>query len=101
MTSLKIIITNPHIIQDALDPQDGVPFAAVLYSNRMFWKALYNSLSSNGVMIMQLGMSPFAPDASEAMSKNRLRGELFSGLKDLNFEVMHAYEDVSKRIDFN
>lgn len=81
------------IIMDALDPQDGVPFAAVLYSNRMFWKALYNSLSSNGVMIMQLGMSPFAPDASEAMSKNRLRGELFSGLKDLNFEVMHAYED--------
>lgn len=89
------------IIMDALDPQDNVEFADVLYSNTIFWQSLYDALTPDGMMVMQLGISPSLRSEADHLGKNRRRAELIAGLEDMGFKSMYAYEDVRYYICFH
>lgn len=43
-------------IMDALDPEDQIDFAAVLYNSTSFEKSVMNALSDDGILVAQLGM---------------------------------------------
>jgi spermidine synthase len=81
---------------DALDPQDGIPFADVLYNNDVFTQALYQALSDNGVIVMQLGVTPDLEDITDIYTKSKNRAKLTYGLESAGFESMHAYEEVNR-----
>lgn len=77
------------------DPETEVPFAESLYSDVTLIRALYDSLSDDGILVLQLGESPksFSPDETYSKFKNRATATIF--LENLGFESIHAYEDVS------
>jgi len=76
------------------DPQDDVPFAEVLYSNALFTEALFNGLTDDGILIMQLGEAPFHQNPPDEFSRSKNRAKLTSGLQDFGFQSMHTYEEV-------
>jgi hypothetical protein len=76
------------------DPQDNVIFAKFLYSNDDFTGALYNALTDEGVMIMQLGQSPSHDNVPDEMSKFHMRASLEHDLIRFGFESLHQYEEV-------
>ena len=41
---------------DALDPEDQIDFAAVLYNSTSFDKSVMNALTDDGILVAQLGM---------------------------------------------
>ena len=77
------------------DPESKGPFAKSLYGDDTFMRALYNSLSDDGVLVMQLGEAPksFSPD--ETYSKFKNRAALMSFLEKVGFQSIHTYEEVS------
>jgi len=81
------------IIMDALDPQDNVEFAGVLYDNEAFLMSLYKSISDDGILIMQLGESPFASGAADDMNKNLNRASMIRLLEKVGMKSFHPYED--------
>lgn len=81
------------VILDALDPQDDVPFADILYTNTDFFKTLYNSLSENGILVMQLGISAQMLDPMESMSINEKRYFVLNSLEKIGFQSLHVYEE--------
>jgi spermidine synthase len=81
------------IFMDALDPQDNVVFARFLYSNDDFTEALFNALTDNGVMIMQLGIVPRIHDLPDEMSKSQVRASLEQDLVRFGFKSIHQYEE--------
>lgn len=91
----KKLVEEPFdvLIMDALDPQDNVPFAEVLYKNDVFLKALYNSLSDDGVMVLQLGMAPGRVDPSEEFSRNINRAHLIKSLEEIGFQSLNIYQE--------
>jgi len=81
------------LIMDALDPQDNVPFADVLYNNEKFFVTLYNALSDNGIIVLQLGMAPGLNDPMEDFSKNARRDMLTQSMVKIGFKSIHMYEE--------
>jgi len=80
------------IVMDALDPQDHVPFAKLLYSNVPFFKSLYNALNDDGLIVLQVGNSPLhesGPDQSADVNK----AFLIKNLEDIGFTSIHTYEE--------
>jgi spermidine synthase len=63
-------------------------------------KAFYNSLSDDGILVMQLGESPewFSPDETHSTNKNRAAATRL--LESVGFESIHAYEEVSASLVF-
>ena len=58
-------------------------------------KAFYNSLSDDGILVMQLGEAPEWFDPDETHSKFKNRAATISLLESVGFESIHAYEEVS------
>lgn len=81
------------IIMDALDPQDDVPFAEVLYNNDAFIRTLKNALSDDGVIVMQLGEAPVSVNPAEEMGRDKNRASMTDLLEKVGFESIHAYEE--------
>lgn len=81
------------LIMDALDPEDDIPFAAMLYNSYDFLKTLYNSLSVNGVIVLQLGEATDYSEPAAQFTKASRREQLINLLVDVGFEAMHLYED--------
>jgi hypothetical protein len=81
------------IILDALDPESDVPFARALYGNEQFMRAFYNSLSEDGIVVMQLGQAPTFDLPDETHSKFRNRAATIRLLEDLGFGSIHEYEE--------
>jgi len=81
------------LIMDALDPQDNVPFADVLYNNQAFLQALYNALSEDGMIVLQLGEAPSLKDPAEDFSRDSRRNMLANSLSDVGFKSLHMYEE--------
>jgi hypothetical protein len=77
------------------DPESEVPFAKALYSDDTFMRAFYNSLSDDGILVMQLGEAPksYSPDETYSRFNNRARTTRF--LEKLGFESIHTYDEVS------
>jgi len=81
------------IIMDALDPQDDIPFAEALYNNDAFTQSLYNALTDDGIVVMQLGVTPDLEDTADQYSKSKNRAKLTNGLSIIGFDSLHAYEE--------
>jgi len=77
------------------DPESEVPFAQALYGNDKFMRAFFNSLSDDGILVMQLGEAPKALSPDETHSKFKNRATTTKLLAKLGFESIHAYEEVS------
>lgn len=77
------------------DPESEVPFAQALYGNDKFMRAFFNSLSDDGILVMQLGEAPESRSPDETYSKFKNRATTTKLLANLGFESIHAYEEVS------
>jgi hypothetical protein len=59
-------------------------------------KSFYNSLSDNGILVMELGESPDSRDPDEMKSGDKNRVVALNLLESAGFESIHAFEEVSK-----
>ena len=75
------------------DPQDDVPFAEVLYTHDLFFQSLYNSLSDKGIMVLQLGVAPYADEPPDEVTKSSRRAYLSNSLESVGFQAIHVYEE--------
>ena len=80
------------IIMDALDPQDNIEFADALYNNDVFLNAIYEALTDEGVLVLQLGESPHNSDPAE-QSNNMNRHHIMNMIEEVGFQSMHIYEE--------
>ena len=80
------------IIMDALDPQDNIEFADALYNNDVFLNAIYEALTDEGVLVLQLGESPHNSDPSE-QTNNKNRHHIMNMIEEVGFQSMHIYEE--------
>jgi hypothetical protein len=76
------------------DPESEIPFAKALYSNAKFMQSFYDSLSDDGILVMQLGESAVLEDPDETYSKYKNRVAVVKLLERVGFESIHAYEEV-------
>jgi spermidine synthase len=81
------------IIMDALDPESDIPFAKMLYSNDAVMQAFFDSLSKDGLLVMQLGESPSSKAAAEANTAAKNRAATTDLLTRVGFESIHTYEE--------
>ena len=58
-------------------------------------RAIYKSLSDDGVLVMQLGGAPRSYSPDETYSKFRHRADTMRFLEKLGFKSIHAYDEVS------
>lgn len=81
------------MIMDALDPQEDISFAELLYTDENFISSLYNALEDNGIIVFQLGQAPDHKDGPDAFNSNRRRAILMEKLEKIGYESFHIYED--------
>lgn len=60
-------------------------------------QSFYNSLSDDGVLVMQLGESPEPQDPDEMKSGDKNRVTSLDLLESVGFESIHVFEEVSIR----
>ena len=65
----------------------------MLYTDKAFIKTLYNALSEDGIIVMQLGDSPTVKDPPEEFSKNSKRNFVMNVLGEVGFDHVHVYEE--------
>ncbi len=83
------------MIMDALDPQDNVPFAKILYTDEVFVESLYDALSDDGVMVFQLGGAPYGSDPPDEHTWSARRKDLIKLLEDVGFVDLRIYQDAN------
>jgi hypothetical protein len=76
------------------DPESEIPFAKALYSNEALTKSFYNSLSDDGILVMQLGQAVELDDPDDTHSRYKNRFAAVNHLERVGFESIHAYEEV-------
>lgn len=81
------------IIVDALDPQDNIPFTEIIYVDPKFLTSIYNALTDDGILVMQLGPGPDVADPEELSSTNKNRVKVFNLIENLQFEAIQVYEE--------
>lgn len=81
------------IVMDALDPQDTVEFANILYNSDVFVRSIKNGLTDDGVLVMQLGKAMEYYDPPEQHSLHNNRDIITRMIADLGFRSMHIYEE--------
>lgn len=82
------------IIMDALDPRDNVEFADALYNNNIFMESLYNALNDEGMIVMQLGESPYSDSPADEVSVDKNRASIIGLLEYNEFVSFHVYEEI-------
>eukprot|EP00978_Attheya_sp_CCMP212_P001313 scaffold2735_cov61-Attheya_sp.AAC.9 len=75
------------------DPQDDVPFAKVLYNSDKLVRALYQGMTENGVIVMQLGGSPFEYEPPDIVTTSKNRALMTEILEQAGFKSIHVYEE--------
>ena len=73
------------LIMDALDPQDDVPFAEILYTHDHFFKSMFNALTDEGILILQLGVAPYLDQPPDEVTKDSKRAYLSNSLENVGF----------------
>jgi len=82
------------IIMDALDPQDNVGFADILYNSDIFFSSLYNALTDDGVLIMQLGIANYLLDPPNELTEAKNKANIVNKLSQvIGFQSVHEYEE--------
>ena len=82
------------LIVDALDPEDDDPLSRDLYADNTFVSAMLNSMSDDGVLIVQIGTAPELRDPKPDIGMYQIREKLFQifeGHSDV--ASMHVYEE--------
>ena len=65
----------------------------MLYNDYDFVETLYNSLTDNGLIVLQLGEASSYTDPAEHFSKSSRRSFLIDLLEEVGFQTMHFFED--------
>lgn len=82
------------IVIDALDPEEEKEYNDKLYNDHDFITALFNSLTDDGVMVVQVGTSPNIHDPRADMGVYRRRELMFKMLEaNPQTKVMAVYEE--------
>jgi len=81
------------VIMDALDPTDDKDFTEYLYHNDRFLESMFDSLSVNGVIVMQLGETNLYDDASDEIIGDHNRANVIRVLERYGFESLHVYDE--------
>lgn len=82
------------IILDALDPEDDVQVAEMLYNDANFANALLTSLSDEGVLIIQVGTAPNIHDPRADLGVYQRRERMFNMLEaQEQVKAMFVYEE--------
>ena len=66
----------------------------MLYTNDAYLKSLYNALSDDGIIVLQLGISPESSDPDEILSLSRRRAYLVGSMERAGFESLHVYDEM-------
>ena len=83
----KTIVSSPcHEIFQLL-------FTHSLYDNIEFLEAMYNGMTENGVIVMQLGESPGYSDPADTVGRDEKRAGITRLLEEVGFESIHVYEE--------
>jgi len=92
VSSYRFFLCNK---RDFSDPESDVPFAQVLYGNDAVMQSFYDSLTDDGILVMQLGESSTYRSASEMYTRSKNRATTTELLTRVGFQSIHAYEEVS------
>ena len=65
----------------------------MLYNDYDFVETLYNSLTDNGLIVLQLGKASSYLDSAEQFSKSSRRSFLINLLEEVGFQTMHFFGD--------
>jgi len=79
------------IIMDAIDPNDNNEFSDVLYKSNDYLTSVFNALSEDGILVVQIGESPAHDSPAELNTTFKNRSILIEILSQLGFETMHVY----------
>lgn len=82
------------IVMDALDPEDNVTFAVQLYQDKHFWGTMKEALTENGILVVQLGMTPRSAAYGEQFGINKNRASLFQTIEAVGFQHVFIYHDI-------
>ncbi len=71
---------------DALDPNDNIEFAVELYTNDNYIQSLYNALTYNGILVVQVGEVPTEVDPADETGKFINRSVMKEKLDEVGFK---------------
>ncbi|KAL7538215.1 hypothetical protein ACHAWF_006023 [Thalassiosira exigua] len=74
------------VIMDALDPNDHVEFAEQLYTGDTYIRSLYNALTENGILVVQVGESPTGQSPADETGLFEKRSQMTEKLEEVGFE---------------
>ena len=94
-TYSSLTLLSSHLNVTYRGAESETPYAEAFYSNVTFMQSFYNSLSDDGVLVLQLGESPEAWAAGELLSGDKNRVAALSLLETVGFESIHVFEEVS------
>lgn len=81
-----------HRVVDFLsDPHDDVEFAVALYNNDEYITSLYNALSEDGILVVQVGESAQLADPAEELTMYKNRQIMIEKLTELGCESITIY----------
>ena len=82
------------VILDALDPEEETEIADMLYTDKDFLGALYDSMSDDGVMVIQVGTAPSILDPRPDLGVYSRRETMFRMIEDHpSTKAMFVYEE--------
>eukprot|EP00542_Grammatophora_oceanica_P011245 CAMPEP_0194030294 /NCGR_PEP_ID=MMETSP0009_2-20130614/3843_1 /TAXON_ID=210454 /ORGANISM="Grammatophora oceanica, Strain CCMP 410" /LENGTH=761 /DNA_ID=CAMNT_0038670225 /DNA_START=116 /DNA_END=2401 /DNA_ORIENTATION=+ len=79
------------IIMDALDPEGGAEIVMALYRNEEFWVSIIESLTDDGILIMQMGAAPANEEVGEQFSLWHNRDAFLGVIERVGFRQMFTY----------
>lgn len=74
------------IIMDALDPNDDIPFAVELYTSDIYIKSLYNALTRDGILVVQVGEVPTYSSPADESGRFSNRAIMNDKLGEVGFQ---------------
>lgn len=81
------------VIMDALDPNDDIEFAVELYTSDDYIQSLYNALTMNGILVVQVGEVPHYTSPADETGAFLNRFVMLRKLEEVGFKSIHIYEE--------
>lgn len=81
------------IIMDALDPNDDIEFAVELYTSDTYIRSLYNALTFDGILVVQVGEVPYQKNPADETGRFANRSAMKGKLEEAGFKSIHIYEE--------
>jgi hypothetical protein len=94
MDNISLLLTETNEVAAYRDPSSVISFSDTLYSNSALISALSNALTEDGVLVAQVGQSPFLRQAPREYTRQSVLDDGFiSLLKENGFEKVKEYEE--------